>query len=132
MDETTEQLLERMEGFAKMEVKRTSECPMWGGPRNNCGHCRRVGPSRDMIAAAQHLADVEELRERFTVAEKVVTELWKCRHDNGLDGQDIADLLIDCGAAKFVTVTEPCTDEGCLCSEVGEFPTGCFRKEYPS
>lgn len=52
------------------------------------------------------------------------------REGGDADGADIQEYGVKFGLLEMIEVTEPCRDEGCLCGELGEFPTDCFRKTY--
>lgn len=46
---------------------------------------------------------------------------------NTFDGADLQELGVKHGLLREVTVTEPCSTDGCACAEVVDFPTTCYR-----
>ena len=52
-------------------------------------------------------------------------------YTDDLDGCDVFELAKKFHMIKPVIATEPCSEDSCMCAEVGcEFPVECWRRNY--
>ncbi len=59
-------------------------------------------------------------------ADEMIAAAWEA-YD--LDGAQIQEMAENHGLLVQKTMTEPCCDD-CMCAEVSDFPTTCYRKTY--
>ena len=63
--------------------------------------------------------------------EKFADEMLQIAFQGGYaDGADIQDLAEKCGLLEEVTRTSACSETGCVCAELGDFPQQCYSKTY--
>lgn len=59
--------------------------------------------------------------------EGFVREMFDAPDRGDWDGGEIQEVAVKHGVLREVTVTEPCSPEGCVCAEVDAFPLTCYR-----
>ena len=69
-------------------------------------------------------ADITEL-EKLKAFARDITVLVHDAMD--LNGGDVEEIALKHGLLKSVEVFEPCSEVGCICAEVGDFPLYCNR-----
>jgi hypothetical protein len=86
--------------------------------------CREYAKTRDEAIELRTRCEALEAAAVYGMAcFEVATEEY-----GTLEGDYLQELGVDTGMLEQVTVTEPCTDEGCRCAEVSDFPLTCYRE----
>jgi hypothetical protein len=69
----------------------------------------------------------ETERKLIRFAAKVIDQARGDGYPGDVDGGWLQDTMEVLGVLEPVTVTEPCSEDGCPCAECGDFPMECYR-----